>query len=101
VIEENQSANKVSMPLAKVSDNGVEKHWQNFIEAIRTDKKEILHCNVEAASHVATVAQMGNIAYRSGKKLDWDKTTGKFTDERINKQYMMKEYHNGYKLPAL
>ena len=101
VIEEKQSVNKVSKPLAKVSDNGVEKHWQNFVEAIRTNNKEILHCDVEAASHVATVAQMGNIAYRSGEKLDWDKSAGKFTDDKINEQYMMKEYHNGYKLPVL
>jgi hypothetical protein len=24
-----------------------------------------------------------------------------FTDEAINKEYMMKEYHNGYKLPKV
>lgn len=101
VIEEKQSKSKVSMPFAKVADNGVVNHWMNFAEAIRTNKKEILHCNVEAASHVATVAQMGNIAFRSGQKLTWDKANGKFTDEKINKQYLMKEYHNGYKLPMV
>jgi len=87
--------------LQKNSDNGVEKHWQNFVEAIRTGKYEILNCNIEAASHVANVAQMGNIAFRSGQKLSWDKTNRKFTDEAINKQYMTKEYHNGYKLPMV
>jgi predicted dehydrogenase len=101
VIEEKQSENKVSKPLEKVADNGVDKHWQNFVEAIRTDKKELLHCNVEAASHVATVAQMGNIAFRSGLKLSWDKARREFTDPGINKKYLVKEYHNGYKLPVL
>jgi predicted dehydrogenase len=101
VIEEKQSKNKVSKPLAAASDRGLDKHWDNFIQAIRTNRKEILNCNAEAAAHVATVAQMGNIAFRSGQKLTWDKTAGKFTDDKINKQYLMREYHNGYKLPKV
>ena len=101
VIEEKQSKSKVSKPLVKSSDNGVDKHWQNFTEAIRTNKKEILTCNAEAASHVATVAQMGNIAFRSGQKLTWDKAKAKFTDEAINNKYLVKQYHNGYKLPKI
>ncbi len=101
VIEEKQSKNKVAKPLAEVSDNGVEKHWVNFIDAVRSRKTENLHCPIEAGAHVATVAQMGNIAFRSGQKLTWDKAAGKFTDENINRQYLMKEYHNGYKLPIV
>src|SRR5580693_1970050 len=31
VMEEKQSKNKVSKALARVSDNGIEKHWANFI----------------------------------------------------------------------
>jgi hypothetical protein len=99
VIEERQSKNKISKPLAKVSDSGVEKHWVNFTDAIRNNKPETLHCNAEAAAHVAIVSQMGNIAFRSGQKLSWDKAKGEFTDKKINKQYLEKEYHNGYKLP--
>ena len=55
----------------------------------------------QAGAHVATVAQMGNIAFRSGKKLEWNEANGGFTDNTINKQYLMKEYHNGYKLPKV
>jgi hypothetical protein len=62
---------------------------------------EDLHCSIQAGAHVATVAQMGNIAFRSGKKLEWDKEKERFTDEAINKEYLMKEYHNGYKLPKV
>ena len=98
VIEEKQSKNKVSKPFVASSDNGLDKHWGNFITVVKSRKKDDLHCPVSAAANVATVAQMGNIAYRSGKKLVWDATKEKFSDEAINKQYMMKEYHNGYKL---
>jgi predicted dehydrogenase len=101
VIEEKNSKNKVSKPLAKVVDNGVNKHWENFIEAVRSRKSENLHCPIEAGAHVATVAQMGNIAFRSGLKLKWDKEKGKFTDDAVNEKYFMKEYYNGYKLPVI
>jgi hypothetical protein len=60
-----------------------------------------LNCSVEDGAHVATVAQMGNISFRSGQRVVWDKNAKKFTDEKLNKQYMMAEYHNGYKLPSV
>ena len=101
VIEEGQSAHKVSKPFEKPSDNGLEKHWENFVSVVKSRKTEDLHCSIQAGAHVATVAQMGNIAYRSGKKLFWDATTNRFTDEAINKKYLMKENHNGYVLPKV
>jgi predicted dehydrogenase len=101
VLEEKQSANKVLVPFAKSSDNGVEKHWENFISAVRSRKQEDLRCPIQAAAHVAIVSQMGNTAYRSNQKLAWDNQKGKFTDEGINEKYLMKEYHNGYQLPKV
>ena len=56
---------------------------------------------VEEAAGDWSVAQMGNVSFRSGQRLAWDKPTGKFTDDSINTAYLMKEYHNGYKLPVV
>jgi len=101
VIEEKNSKNKVSKPLAMPSDNGLEKHWVNFIDVVRSRKMEDLHCSIQDGAHVATVAQMGNISFRSGQRLAWDPSSEKFTDDSINTAYLMKEYHNGYKLPLV
>jgi predicted dehydrogenase len=101
VIEESKGKNKVSKPLAKSSDNGLEKHWVNFVDIIKSRNVADLHCSIQAGAHVATVAQMGNISYRSGKKLYWDKTKSKFTDQSINDAYLLKQYHNGYSLPKI
>jgi hypothetical protein len=100
VIEERQSKNKISKPLVRSSDNGLQNHWFNFIDVVRSRKFENLNCSIESATQVATVAQMGNISFRSGQRLEWDKSAGKFTDENINRQFLMKEYHNGYILPS-
>lgn len=101
VLEERQSKNKVSKPLVKPSDNGLDRHWENFVSVVRSRKLNELHCPVEAGAHVATVAQMGNISFRSGQRVVWDKAAEKFTDEALNREYLMKVYHNGYKLPVV
>jgi predicted dehydrogenase len=101
VIEERQSKNKVSKPLVKASDNGLDKHWENFIAVVRSRKMDQLNCPIEAGAHVATVAQMGNISFRSGQRVVWDKAAEKFTDAKLNRQYLTTEYHNGYKLPVI
>ena len=97
VIDEKLSKIKIERPLAKPTDNGLDNHWKNFIDVVRSRKMENLNCSIEAGAHVATVAQLGNISYRSGKRLTWD--ADKFTDESVNNEYMMKTYHNGYVLP--
>ena len=91
----------MSKPRVKPSDNGLDKHWENFISVVRSRKMEELHCPLDAGAHVATVAQMGNISFRSGQRVVWDKANGKFTDDKLNQEYLMKKYHNGYKLPAI
>ena len=101
VIDEKNSTDKVSKPFVKASDNGVDKHLENFVSVIKSRRMDDLHCPIQAGAHVATVAQMGNIAYRSGEKLEWDSTKNQFTDDAINEKYLMKEYHNGYKLPTV
>ena len=101
IIEEKQSKSKVSKPFVASSDNGLEKHWQNFVSVIKSRKMADLHCSIQDGAHVATIAQMGNVAYRTGQKLFWDDAKNKFTDEAVNAKYLMKEYHNGYQLAKL
>ncbi len=101
VIEENRSKDKVKVERRKPTDNGLEKHWVNFVDAVKAKDHSKLNCPVETGAHIATVSQMGNIAFRSKQKITWDKEKEKFTDNKLNDQYMMAEYHNGYKLPKV
>ena len=101
VIEEKNSKHKIMKPWAPLTDNGLDNHWANFIGVVRSRRMQDLRCSVEEAAHVATVAQMGNISLRSGQRLSWDRVAGKFTDEGVNDRYLMKEYHNGYRLPVI
>ncbi|MGJ7032676.1 Gfo/Idh/MocA family protein [Niabella hirudinis] len=101
VLEEKRSAKKVSMQRKGPSDNGLDKHTQNFINVMRSRKLADLNCPIQTGAHIATVCQMGNIAYRSQAKVTWDKAANKFTDSKLNATYLMAPYHNGYSLPRI
>ena len=101
VIEERRSKNKVAKPLVKPSDRGLDKHAQNFVNAIRANNPKLVNCSIQEGAHVATVAQMGNISYRSGEKLYWDPVIKGFTNSAINNKYLTNTYHNGYYLPSI
>lgn len=101
VYEERQSKNKIKVERKSPTDNGLVKHWENFIAAVKSRKQSDLNCGIETGAHIATVCQMGNIAYRSGKKLVWDKAKAQFTDPAVNAEYFMAPYHNGWKLPKV
>jgi predicted dehydrogenase len=101
VIEEPNSKEKIKVERKSPTDNGLDKHMENFFAAVKSRKAEDLNCPIQTGAHIATVCQLGNIAYRSKQKLEWDSNKNEFTDKNINKQYVMKEYHNGYVLPKV
>jgi predicted dehydrogenase len=84
----------------KRSDDGLANNTKNFIDVVKSRDFSNLNASIQAGATVATVCQMGNIAYRTGKKLTWDKNTGLFTDTAAN-QLITPEYHNNFKLPKI
>ena len=89
-----------AVPLQPRTDNGLELHAANFIEAIRARDSSLLHCPVEAGADIAIFSQMGNIAYRTGKKIYWDPSAKRFNDPRAD-QLITAPYHNGYSIPEV
>lgn len=84
--------------LQKPKDNGLEVHMQNFVQAVTKKDRAMVNAQIQEGAHIAVFCQMGNIAYRTGEKLYWDRTKRKFTNRKAN-SYLLAKYHNGYKLP--
>ncbi len=101
VIAEGGAKEKVKVERKNKVDDGVLKHWENFVAAIKSGKQEDLNCPIATGAHIATVCQLGNIAFRSQQKVVWDKMKQGFTDEKLNQQYLAAHYHNGYQLPKI
>ena len=88
------------MAAVKKSDDGLANHTRNFIEVVKSRDFSKLNAPIEAGATVATVCQMGNIAFRTGKKLSWDKTKQQFNDADANRM-IKPTYHNNYSLPKI
>ena len=76
-------------------------HTKNFVEAIQKNDASILKTPIESGSIAAINAQMGNIAYKTGQKLYWDATAGKFIKNKAANKLIKANYQNGWKLPKL
>ncbi|WP_460948728.1 Gfo/Idh/MocA family protein [Spirosoma daeguense] len=77
------------------------EHTKNFVQAIKSNDASILKCGIETGSIAAINAHMGNIAYKTGRKVYWDATAKGFKNDTQANALMAAHYHNGWKLPAV
>jgi predicted dehydrogenase len=77
----------------------LDNHTRNFVEAIRKSDASILKCGIESGSVAAVNAHMGNIAFKTGRKIYWDAATGTFGDDDEANALLTPKYHNGWELP--
>jgi predicted dehydrogenase len=63
-------------------------HFLNFITAVRAHDKKLLNAPVETAHLSSALAHLGNIAYRTGRTLNFDPVTEKFIDDKEANAYL-------------
>jgi len=76
-------------------------HTQNFAAAIRANDITMLNTPIESGSVAAINAQMGNIAYKTGRKVYWDQSSKGFIKDQQANVLMKAKYFNGYELPKM
>ncbi len=84
----------------KSVDRGLDLHAVNFIDVVKSRKKENLNCPIDAGVRVAIVSHFGNIAVRTGEKIYWNEAKNKFNVKAAT-QLVKPDYHNGWKLPQI
>ncbi|SFE76705.1 Gfo/Idh/MocA family protein [Spirosoma endophyticum] len=77
------------------------EHTKNFVQAIKTNDASILKCGIETGSIAAINAHMGNIAYKTGRKVYWDAAAKGFKNDPQANAMIAAHYHNGWKLPVV
>lgn len=87
-------------PVQSNKGSGLDLHTVNFIQAVKSRNFSALTCPIEAGANVALVCQMGNISYKTGSKVSWDTSKGKFNEDKAN-ALMAAKYNNGYKVPKV
>jgi predicted dehydrogenase len=71
-------------------------HHAEWIHACKTG--EPTTCNFEYAGWLTEANHLGNVAYRTGKKLEWDAENLKATNAPEAERIIRREYRKGWKL---
>lgn len=82
------------------SNEALDDHAQNFIDVIKGNSSK-LNFSVEQGSISAINAHMGNIAYKTGEKIYWDKDKNQFKNNKQANKLLKANYHNGWELPKV
>ena len=77
------------------------EHTKNFVQAIKANDASLLKCGIETGSIAAINAHMGNIAYKTGRKVYWDAAEKGFKNDSQANALIAAHYHNGWKLPVV
>ncbi len=75
------------------------KHFANFIDAVRTRDAKKLNGPVETAHTSSGLAHLGNIAYRVGRRLNFDPATEKFIGDSEADTFLTRNYRKPYVVP--
>ena len=87
-----------AVPLKRGTNQGLKNHVQNHLECIAS-RNPNTNASIQIGAHIAKFSALGNIAYRTGKKLVWDGT--KFTNDAEANSYLVPDYRNPWKLPVV
>ena len=76
-------------------------HYQNFIDCVKSREQEKLVADIEEGHYSAMLCHLGNIAYRTGRRLEFDPKTETFVGDEQANQMLSREYRKGYELPTI
>jgi predicted dehydrogenase len=78
---------------------GLDLHVINFLECIKTRKKP--NADVEIGAHIAKIAHLGNIAYKTGRKVFWDADNNSFINDPEANKLINAKYRTPWKVPVV
>ena len=83
-------------PRPEKSIPGSPGHLREFLNCIKS--REECTCNIEYAHRLTKPGHLGNIAYRTGEKLEWDDEKEKITNSAKANRLVKRRYRKPWKL---
>ena len=74
-------------------------HFQNFVNCVRSRKREDLYCEVLEGHMSTALCHLANIAFRTGRRLTFDPATETFPGDAEANSLLGRKYREPYVLP--
>lgn len=76
-------------------------HYQNFIDCVKNRQSKNLLADIEEGHYSSLLCHLGNIAYRTGRRLQFDPGSETFLNDADANTYLSREYRRGFELPTI
>ena len=73
-------------------------HYQNFIDAVRAEDRNLLTCDIHEGHLSSVLPQLANIAYRTGRQLTFDGKSETFVNDKDADRLLSREYRKGFEV---
>ena len=74
-------------------------HFLNFVEAVRSRKRETLRAEIEEGAASTVLVHLGNISYRLGRTVYFDETTMTCKGDAEANKMLTRDYRKPYVVP--
>ena len=75
-------------------------HFENFISAVRSRKREELHAEIEEGAMSCVLMHLANVSYRVGRTLHWDEKTWTAKGDPEANKLLTRDYRKPYVVPV-
>jgi predicted dehydrogenase len=79
----------------------IDYHFVNFLECMKSRKSQDLNAEIFQGFMSTSMMHLGNIAYRTGRKLIFDGKTERFVNDEEANKYLSRKYREPYVLPKV
>lgn len=86
-----------AVPLTRGKGNDLSLHVDNFLDCLKTRERPA--ADIAIAANTARVAHMGNIAFKTGRKIHWDDQKNLFVNDPEANTLMNTQYRGPWELP--
>lgn len=83
----------------EAKDDGTPHHIRNFLDCLRSRARPTT--DIEIAHRSTNTTHLGNIAYKLGRKLQWDPEVERFKNDPEADALLTRVYRKGYELPEV
>jgi predicted dehydrogenase len=80
-------------------NDGSKAHARNFLDCLRSRERPI--ADIEIGHRSTNTCHLGNIAYKLGRRVEWDADTETFKNDSEANALLAREYRKGFELPKI
>jgi predicted dehydrogenase len=82
-----------------LTGTGGERHYDNFIQVLRSGRKQDLACDIQTGHRSSVIGHLANVSYHLGREVTFDSKTETFVNDKQANKMLMRKQRKPYIVP--